>query len=420
MYQPLADRIRPQTLDHVVGQRHILGEDGLLRRIVDSGNIPNMVFYGPSGTGKTTVADIIAKRSGRTLRRLNATTASLADVREVMDQVGTLLAPNGVLLYLDEIQYFNKKQQQTLLDYIETGKITLIASTTENPYFTIFNAILSRSTVFEFKALTPEDLLPAVERAVKLMDEELGGESCWEDGVKEYLAQASGGDVRKALNGVEVLMNAAATPDGVRTITMADAKLVAQRSSMRYDRDGDQHYDILSALQKSIRGSDPDAAVHYLARLLEAGDLLSACRRLMVIACEDVGLAYPQVIPIVKSCVDAATMLGLPEARLALADAAILMATAPKSNSGHDAINAAMADVRAGKTGDFPRHLQNVHADGTGFEREQGYLYPHDFPNHWVKQQYLPDALVGRVYYEYGPNKTEQAAKAYWDKIKHQ
>ncbi len=420
MYQPLADRIRPQTLDHVVGQRHILGEDGLLRRIVDSGNIPNMVFYGPSGTGKTTVADIIAKRSGRALRRLNATTASLADVREVMDQVGTLLAPNGVLLYLDEIQYFNKKQQQTLLDYIETGKITLIASTTENPYFTIFNAILSRSTVFEFKALTPEDLLPAVERAVKLMDEELGGESCWEDGVKEYLAQASGGDVRKALNGVEVLMNAAATPDGVRTITMADAKLVAQRSSMRYDRDGDQHYDILSALQKSIRGSDPDAAVHYLARLLEAGDLLSACRRLMVIACEDVGLAYPQVIPIVKSCVDAATMLGLPEARLALADAAILMATAPKSNSGHDAINAAMADVRAGKTGDFPRHLQNVHADGTGFEREQGYLYPHDFPNHWVKQQYLPDALVGRVYYEYGPNKTEQAAKAYWDKIKHQ
>ena len=420
MYQPLADRIRPQTLDHVVGQRHILGENGLLRRIVDSGNIPNMVFYGPSGTGKTTVADIIAKRSGRALRRLNATTASLADVREVMDQVGTLLAPNGVLLYLDEIQYFNKKQQQTLLDYIETGKITLIASTTENPYFTIFNAILSRSTVFEFKALTPEDLLPAVERAVKLMDEELGGESCWEDGVKEYLAQASGGDVRKALNGVEVLMNAAATPDGVRTITMADAKLVAQRSSMRYDRDGDQHYDILSALQKSIRGSDPDAAVHYLARLLEAGDLLSACRRLMVIACEDVGLAYPQVVPIVKACVDAATMLGLPEARLALADAAILMATAPKSNSGHDAINAAMADVRVGKTGDFPRHLQNVHADGTGFEREQGYLYPHDFPNHWVKQQYLPDALVGRVYYEYGPNKTEQAAKAYWDKIKHQ
>lgn len=420
MYQPLADRIRPQTLEHVVGQRHILGENGLLRRIVDSGNIPNMVFYGPSGTGKTTVADIIAKRSGRTLRRLNATTASLADVREVMDQVGTLLAPNGVLLYLDEIQYFNKKQQQTLLEYMETGKITLIASTTENPYFTIFNAILSRSTVFEFKALTDEDLLPAVERAVKLMDEELGGESQFEDGVKEYLAQASGGDVRKALNGVEVLMNAAATPNGVRTITMADAKLVAQRSSMRYDRDGDQHYDILSALQKSIRGSDPDAAVHYLARLLEAGDLLSACRRLMVIACEDVGLAYPQVIPIVKACVDAATMLGLPEARLALADAAILMATAPKSNSGHDAINAAMADVRAGKTGDFPRHLQNVHADGTGFEREQGYLYPHDFPNHWVQQQYLPDALVRRVYYEYGPNKTEQAAKAYWDKIKHQ
>ena len=420
MQRPLADEIRPKTLDEVVGQRHLLAPGAVLRRLIDSGTEANMVFYGPSGTGKTTIANIIARQTNKTLHRLNATTASLQDVKDIIADVGTLLAPGGILLYLDEIQYFNKKQQQTLLDYIETGKITLIASTTENPYFTIFNAILSRSTVFEFKALTPEDLLPAVERAVKLMDEELGGESCSEDGVKEYLAQASGGDVRKALNGVEVLMNAAATPDGVRTITMADAKLVAQRSSMRYDRDGDQHYDILSALQKSIRGSDPDAAVHYLARLLEAGDLLSACRRLMVIACEDVGLAYPQVIPIVKACVDAATMLGLPEARLALADAAILMATAPKSNSGHDAINAAMADVRAGKTGDFPRHLQNVHADGTGFEREQGYLYPHDFPNHWVKQQYLPDALVGRVYYEYGPNKTEQAAKAYWDKIKHQ
>ena len=418
VYQPLADRARPQSLDDVVGQTHILSKNGLLRRIVDSGKIPNMVFYGPSGTGKTTVADIIAKRSGRTLRRLNATTASLSDVRDVMDEVGTLLAPNGILLYLDEIQYFNKKQQQTLLEYMESGKITLIASTTENPYFTIFNAILSRATVFEFKALSPEDLLPAVQRGIRMMDEELGGETQWEPGVKEYLAQASGGDVRKALNAVEVLMNAAATPTGERKVTMADARLAAQRSSMRYDRDGDNHYDILSALQKSIRGSDPDAAVHYLARLLEAGDLLSACRRLMVIACEDVGLAYPQIIPIVKACVDAATMLGMPEARLPLGDAAVLMATSPKSNSGHDAINAAMADVQAGRTGDFPRHLQNVHADGAGFEREQGYLYPHDFPNHWVKQQYLPDPLVGRVYYEYGPNKTEQAAKAYWDKIK--
>ena len=417
MYQPLADRARPQNLDEVVGQSHILGPNGLLRRIIQSGKIPNMVFYGPSGTGKTTVADIIARQSGRTLRRLNATTASLSDIRDIMDEVGTLLAPNGVLLYLDEIQYFNKKQQQSLLEFIENGKITLIASTTENPYFTIFNAILSRSTVFEFKALTAAELLPAVDRAIAMMDRELGGETVWEDGVREYLAAASGGDVRKALNGVELLMNAAQTADGTRTVTMTDAKLAAQRSSMRYDRDGDNHYDILSALQKSIRGSDPDAAVHYLARLLEAGDLLSACRRLMVIACEDVGLAYPQVIPIVKACVDAATMLGMPEARLPLADAAILMATAPKSNSGHDAINAAMADIQKGKTGDFPRHLQNVHADGTGFEREQGYLYPHNYPNHWVKQQYLPDALVGTQYYHYGPNKTEQAAKAYWDKI---
>ena len=418
MYQPLADRIRPQNLDEVVGQRHILGSNGLLRRIIESGKIPNMVFYGPSGTGKTTVANIIAKQSGRTLRRLNATTASLADVRDVMDEVGTLLAPNGVLLYLDEIQYFNKKQQQSLLEFIENGKITLIASTTENPYFTIFNAILSRSTVFEFKALTAEDILPAVDRGIDILSQEMGLTVRCEDGVREYLAAACGGDVRKALNAVELLVNAGQSEHGVLSVSMDDALLVAQRSSMRYDRDGDSHYDILSALQKSIRGSDPNAAVHYLGRLLEAGDLISACRRLMVIACEDIGLAYPQIIPIVKACVDAATMLGVPEAQLPLADAAILMATSPKSNSGHDAIIAARADIRAGKTGDIPRHLQNVHADGAGFEREQGYIYPHDHPDHWVRQQYLPDAIKDRVYYEYGSNKTEQAAKAYWDRIK--
>ena len=418
MYQPLADRIRPQTLDEVVGQTHILGKNGLLRRIIESGKIPNMVFYGPSGTGKTTLANIIARQSGRTLRKLNATTASLADIRDIMDEVGTLIAPNGVLLYLDEIQYFNKKQQQSLLEFIENGKITLIASTTENPYFTIFNAILSRSTVFEFKALTAEDLLPAVDRAIRILAEEMGVEvDCGEE-ARRRIAASSGGDVRKALNAVELLMSASRISNGVLTIAMEDVDIVAQRSSMRYDRDGDSHYDILSALQKSIRGSDPDAAVHYLGRLLEAGDLISACRRLMVIACEDVGLAYPQIIPIVKACVDAANMLGLPEAQLPLADAAILMATSPKSNSGHDAIIAARADIRAGKTGDIPRQLQNVHADGTGFERGQGYLYPHVFPNHWVKQQYLPDAIKDRVYYEYGPNKTEQAAKAYWDKIK--
>lgn len=418
MYQPLADRIRPRTLDEVVGQQHILGRDGLLRRIIESGKIPNMVFYGPSGTGKTTVANIIADRSGRTLRRLNATTASLSDIRDVMDEVGTLMAPNGVLLYLDEIQYFNKKQQQSLLEFIENGKITLIASTTENPYFTIFNAILSRSTVFEFKMLTAEDILPAVDRGIRILSEEMGVEVRCEDGVREHLASACGGDVRKALNAVELLLNASRIDKGTLTVTLEDAQLVAQRSAMRYDRDGDNHYDILSAMQKSIRGSDPDAAVHYLGRLLEAGDLISACRRLMVIACEDVGLAYPQIIPIVKACVDAANMLGLPEAQLPLADAAILMATSPKSNSGHDAIIAARADIRAGNTGDFPRHLQNVHADGAGFEREQGYLYPHDYPNHWVEQQYLPDPIKNRKYYEYGPNKTEQAAKAYWDKIK--
>ena len=418
MYQPLADRIRPQSLDEVLGQGHILGSDGLLRRVIDSGKIPNMVFYGPSGTGKTTVANIIAQRSGRTLRRLNATTASLADIREVMDQVGTLLAPNGVLLYLDEIQYFNKKQQQSLLEFIENGKITLIASTTENPYFTIFNAILSRSTVFEFKMLTADDILPAVDRGIALQAKEFGVEAVCQNRVREHLAASCGGDVRKALNAVELLMTASRIRDGVLTITLADAKLVAQRSAMRYDRDGDDHFDIASALMKSMRGSDPDGALHYLARLLEAGDMLTAIRRILCSASEDIGIAYPQAASIVKSCVDSALQLGLPEARLPLAQAVILLATAPKSNSVLNAIDAALSDVREGRTGNYPRHLQNVHADGAGFEREQGYLYPHSYPGHWVEQQHLPDAIKDHVYYEYGPNRTEQAAKAYWDKIK--
>lgn len=418
MYQPLADRIRPQTLDEVVGQAHILGKNGLLRRIIESEKLPNMVFYGPSGTGKTTVANIIAQRSGRTLRKLNATTASISDIREIMDEVGTMIAPNGVLLYLDEIQYFNKKQQQSLLEFIETGKITLIASTTENPYFAIFNAVLSRSTVFEFKALSADDLLPAIDRAIRILSEELGVKTNCEEGVRERIAHASGGDVRKALNAVELLMNAGRISDGTLRITMEDTDVVAQRSAMRYDRDGDNHFDTASALMKSMRGSDPDAALHYLARLLEAGDLITACRRILCSACEDIGMAYPQAISIVKACVDSALQLGLPEAQLPLAQAVILLATSPKSNSVEEAIMAARADVQQGAGRDFPRHLQNVHADGAGFEREQGYLYPHNFSNHWVRQQYLPDDLKSRTYYQYGDNKNEQAAKAYWDKIK--
>ena len=417
-YRPLADEIRPTSLDDVVGQKHILGADGLLRRIIESGSIPNLVFYGPSGTGKTTVANIIAARTNRTLRRINATTGSLSDVKDVIGEVGTMMAPNGILLYLDEIQYFNKKQQQSLLEVIERGDVTLIASTTENPYFYVYNAVLSRSTVFEFKPVEAGEVLPAIDRGVSIMAKRLGGVAEFEDGVREAIASSCGGDVRKAMNAVELLMNAAARQRGKLVVSLEDARLVAQRSAMRYDRAGDDHYDFLSALQKSIRGSDPDAACHYLARLLEAGDLISACRRLMVIACEDVGLAYPQVIPIVKACVDAANMLGLPEARIPLGDAAVLMATAPKSNSAHIALDEAMADVRTGKTGDYPRHLQNKHADSAGMEREQGYLYPHDFPNHYVKQQYLPDRLKGVHYYVYGENKTEQAAKRYWDEIK--
>ena len=417
-YRPLADEIRPQELDQVVGQTHILGPDGLLRRIIESGNIPNLIFYGPSGTGKTTVANIIAQKTNRPLHRLNATTASISDIKDIMAQIGTLMAPEGVLLYLDEIQYFNKKQQQSLLEFMENGKITLIASTTENPYFAVFNAVLSRSTVFEFKQHTAEDVLPAVERGVAIMEERLGAQVLCEDGVKEYISASCGGDVRKAMNAVELLLTAARRQDGKLLVTMADAQLVSQQSAMRYDREGDAHFDIASALMKSLRGSDPDAALHYLARLLEAGDMITAIRRILCSASEDVGMAYPQAVPIVKACVDNALQLGLPEARLPLAQAVVLLATAPKSNSVYMGYAEAVADIRAGRTGEIPRELQNVHADSAGMEREQGYLYPHDFPGHWVKQQYLPDAIRDRQYYQYGDNKTEQAAKKYWDEIK--
>ncbi|SHH93125.1 putative ATPase [Sporobacter termitidis DSM 10068] len=418
MYRPLADEIRPTSLDEVVGQEHILGKNGLLRRIIDSGTIPNMIFYGPSGSGKTTVANIIALKSGRALHKLNATTAGTADIKNIIAELDTLMTPNGVLLYLDEIQYFNKKQQQSLLEFIENGKITLIASTTENPYFYVYNAILSRSTVFEFKALTARSVLPAVLRAVRLMEEREGLPAELEEGVAEHIASACGGDVRKAVNSVELLFSSSErTADAIR-IRLEDAKALSQRSAMRYDREGDSHYDIISALQKSIRGSDPDAALHYLARLLEAGDLISPCRRLLVIAAEDIGLAYPQAVAVVKACVDAALQLGLPEARIPLAEAAVLLATAPKSNAACLAIDAAMEDIRKGRSGDVPRELQNVHADSAGQERGQNYKYPHDYPGHWVKQQYLPNEIKNARYYEYGDNKTEQAAKKYWDLIK--
>ena len=418
MYKPLADEIRPHSLDDVVGQKHILGQRGLLRRIVESGSIPNMIFYGPSGTGKTTVARIIAEKTNRTLRKLNATTAGLADIKEIIAELDTLLTPGGVLLYLDEIQYFNKKQQQSLLEFIEDGRITLIASTTENPYFCVFGAILSRSTVFEFKPVTPKEAEPAVVRAFNILAEREGKTPELEPGVVQRISQACGGDVRKALNAVELLFTAGEVDGDTVRISLDDTKTVTQKSAMRYDRDGDEHYDALSALMKSLRGSDPDAALHYLARLLEAGDLIGACRRILCSASEDIGLAYPQAVPIVKACVDSALQLGLPEARLPLAEAVIFLATAPKSNSGVMAIDAAVADVRAGKSGPPPRELQNVHADGTGFEREQGYKYPHSYPNHWVRQQYLPDALKGARYYEDGDNKLEQTAKKYWDEIK--
>ncbi|MBP3327981.1 MAG: replication-associated recombination protein A [Clostridia bacterium] len=419
MYEPLAQKIRPQSLDEVVGQKHIIGEGKPLRNIIESGELPNLVFYGPSGVGKTTVANIIAKATNRKFCKLNGTTAGTADIKAIVAQLDTFEAINGVLLYLDEIQYFNKKQQQTLLEYIESGKITLIASTTENPYFYVYNAILSRSTVFEFKAVEPEEIELAVRRAFDISSKERNCTISVDDETVKYISTACGGDVRKAMNAVELCVLSTREKDGQISIDIDTAKQLTQRSAMKYDKDGDEHYDIISAFQKSMRGSDPDAAVHYLARLLEAGDLPSACRRLLVCACEDVGLAYPMIIPIVKAAVDTALMVGLPEARIPLADAVILVCNSPKSTSGHDAINAAMADVAKGKSGPIPRTLQNKHFDGDDVAvKGQFYEYPHAYPNHWVKQQYLPDVLKGVKYYEFGDNKNEQAAKEYWKRVK--
>ncbi|MDR2655819.1 MAG: replication-associated recombination protein A [Oscillospiraceae bacterium] len=415
MPSPLADRIRPQNLDEIVGQKHLLGKGKALRRIIESGEVPNLIFYGPSGVGKTTVARIISQASHKRLHRLNGTNASLADIKEVLGEIGTLAGTNGIILYLDEIQYLNKKQQQSLLEYIENGQITLIASTTENPYFYIYNAVLSRSTVFEFKTVPAKELVPAIERAFAFMEKEHGIKYVLENGVIESLSQSCGGDARKAINAVELCALSAVSGE----ISLETAKELGQRSSMRYDKNGEEHYDLLSALHKSIRGSDPDAAIYYLARLLSAGDIISPCRRILAAACEDIGLARPQVIPIVKACVDSAVQLGLPEGRLPLANAVILLATSPKSNTALTAIDSAMRAVEAGKVASPPRQLQNRHFDGEDAHiKGQNYWYPHSFPKHYIPQQYLPDVAKDEIFYEYGDNKNEQAAKQYWDGIK--
>lgn len=419
MPAPLADRLRPETLEDFVGQPHLLGHGKALRGIIESGQIPNLVFYGPPGIGKTTLATMIARQTNRKFCKLNGTTASTSDIRDIVASLDTFETINGILLYLDEIQYFNKKQQQTLLEFMENGQITLIASTTENPYFYVYNAILSRSTVFEFKPVEPLEIERAVERAFCFLEEERGFPVSWDDAVIPTIARACGGDVRKAINAAELCVLSCQHQNDGCYVTLERARELSQRSAMRYDRGGEEHYDILSAFQKSMRGSDPDAALHYLARLLEADDLPSACRRLMVCACEDVGLAWPQIIPIVKAAVDIALQVGLPEARIPLADAVVLVCNAPKSNSAYLAIDAAIADIRSGKTGSIPRQLQNKHFDGADQDKKgQFYQYPHDFPNHWVRQQYLPDALLDAAYYQYGNNKNEQAFLAYWNKVK--
>lgn len=418
--QPLAEMIRPENLDEVVGQSHLLGQGKPLRRIIESGRIPNMIFYGSSGIGKTTVARIIAEKTNMRLHKLNGTTCSTSDIKDIVAEIDTLAAQSGILLYLDEIQYLNKKQQQSLLEHIENGNITLIASTTENPYFYIYNAILSRSTVFEFKPVEPSEIEKAVKRAFTMLEKQYSETADIQDGVLKHIALSCGGDVRKSMNAAELcFLSSDINTVGNREITLEMAQMLSQKSAMKYDRDGDAHYEILSALQKSIRGSDENAALHYLGRLMEAGDILSACRRILVIACEDIGLAYPQAIPIVKACVDAAVQLGLPEARIPLADAVVLLATAPKSNSAYCGLDAAMKDIQNGLNGDIPSHLKNAHydADTKSLSGAKGYKYPHNYKNHYTKQQYLPDEIKDKKYYHFGDNKNEQAAKAYRAKI---
>ncbi|WP_302632813.1 replication-associated recombination protein A [uncultured Clostridium sp.] len=419
--KPLADLVRPTELDEVCGQEHILGKNKILDRIIKSGHISNMIFYGPPGTGKTTVANIIAKKAGKRFYKLNATNASLKDIQDITKELDTFLGINGVVLYLDEIQNFNKKQQQSLLEYIEDGRITLIASTTENPYFYIFKAILSRSTIFEFKPVGEKDIKKALDRAITLRGKEYN-EICIKvtNEAKEYLAAYCNGDVRKALNGLEVALNSTKPNDDKEIlIDLEAAKDSTQSKVIAFDMDGDSHYDILSAFQKSIRGSDADGAIHYLARLIKGGDLISICRRLQVIASEDIGLAYPQAAFIVKSLVDSARELGFPEARIPLAEATILLATSPKSNSSYVAIDRALDDLENITIDDIPMHLKDAHYGGASkLGRGIEYKYPHKYENHYVKQQYLPDNIKNKVYYEYGDNKIEKTMKEYWSRIK--
>ncbi|HHU84742.1 MAG TPA: replication-associated recombination protein A [Clostridiales bacterium] len=420
MLNPLADRMRPKTLDEIVGQEHLVGKNKPIRNLLERGeNLPNLIFYGPSGTGKTTVANIIAAQTDRTLVKLNGTLCSTADIKEAISKIGTMTARNGILMYLDEIQYLNKKQQQTLLQYIETGDIILIASTTENPYFYVYGAILSRSTCFEFKQVAVSEIEKAVRRGYEFLTKERNEDFIIDEEVPEQIAFCSGGDVRKALNITEMTVLTAAYENDIKHITAETVEAVTGMSAARYDKFGDEHYDLLSAYQKSMRGSDPDAAIHYLARILEAGDLQSAIRRLLVCANEDVGLAYPQIIPIVKAACDTALQVGLPEARIPLANAVILVCMSPKSNSAYEAINAAGRDIETGKSGPIPRNLQNVHLDGADVKNKgQHYLYPHSYPNHWVEQQYLPDTIKNIVYYRPGDNKNEQAFWENMQKIK--
>lgn len=409
----LAEIVRPKEFSQMAGQKHLLGENAPLMKIINSGHLPSLIFYGPPGVGKTTAADIIASKTGKTFRKLNATVSSLSDLKAILAETDSVYTGGEILLYIDEIQYFNKKQQQSLLEYVEDGRVTLICSTTENPYFYIYPALVSRSAVFEFKTVEAEEIKLFLKTALDKFNSFGERNITASEKALNIVSNAVGGDVRKAVNMLENLCYVVSEGE----ITEEAARNFLKNAGQRFDKSGDEYYNSLSALQKSIRGSDENAAIFYLAKILENGGLISACRRLLVIASEDIGLAYPLAAVVTKSCVDSALQLGMPEARIPLAEACILLATAPKSNSAYMAYDRASEDVKAGKGVIFPRCLQNVHADSYGEIGGQGYIYPHDYPDAYVEQQYLPDDLKNRKYYSYGLNKNEQAAKAYRDKI---